>query len=280
MKQKFSIFTLIVLFLISTDLSAEIKLPAIFGSHMVLQQQTEAAIWGHATINKTVKVTTSWNKKSYSAKADAEGKWKVKVQTPLAGGPFSIVISDGKSLTLNNVLIGEVWVCSGQSNMQMTMSGYRNQPILGANEAIATSRNESIRLFTVERNKSLETLDDFSGSWLECEPGSVADFSATAYFFGKMLQQALGVPVGLICSSWGGTRIEPWMSESGIKNFDWVKMPDKNMTGEYNQQTPTVLYNAMISPMLGYAIKGALWYQGEANRNQPVEYEKLLPGLS
>lgn len=280
MQRNFSILTVLFLFLLTTSLKAVVKLPVIFGDNMVLQQKTDAAIWGTATANKTVKITTSWNKKSYSAKADSEGKWKVKVQTPSAGGPFSIAISDGKSMTLNNVLIGEVWVCSGQSNMQMTMSGYRNQPVLGANEAIATSRNENIRLFTVERNKSLETLEDFSGDWLECEPGNVADFSATAYFFGKMVQQALGVPVGLICSSWGGTRIEPWMSESGIKNFDWVKMPDKNMTGEFNQQTPTVLYNAMISPMAGFAIKGALWYQGEANRNEPAEYEKLLPGLS
>ena len=280
MKKNLAIFTFLILFLSSAILKAEIKLPAIFGDNMVLQQQTNAALWGVAAPNKTVKITTSWNKKSYSAKADTEGKWKVKVQTPSAGGPFSITLSDEKSLTLNNVLIGEVWVCSGQSNMQMTMSGYRNQPVLGANEAIATSKNENIRLFTVERNKSLETLDDFKGSWLECEPGSVVDFSAAAYFFGKMVQQALGVPVGLICSSWGGTRIEPWISESGIKNFNWVKMPDKKMTGDFNQQTPTVLYNAMISPMVGYAIKGALWYQGESNRNEPAEYEKLLPGLS
>ena len=280
MKKNLTIFTFLILFLSSTILNAEVKLPAIFGDNMVLQQQTDAALWGAATANKTVKITTSWNKKSYSVKSDNEGKWKVKVQTPSAGGPYSITLSEGKSLTLNNVLIGEVWVCSGQSNMQMTMSGYRNQPVLGANEAIATSKNENIRLFTVERNKSLETLDDFKGSWLECEPGNVVDFSAAAYFFGKMVQQALGVPVGLICSSWGGTRIEPWISESGIKNFNWVKMPDKKMTGDFNQQTPTVLYNAMISPMAGYAIKGVLWYQGESNRNEPEEYEKLLPGLS
>jgi sialate O-acetylesterase len=277
-----NLFCLIILFVSFgiTSLKAEVKLPAIFGDHMVLQQQTDAAIWGKATPGKSVKVVTSWNKKSYSANSDKEGNWKTKVSTPSAGGPYSITISDGKTLTLNNVLIGEVWICSGQSNMQMTMQGYFNQPIIGANEAIATSSNNSIRLFTVERVKSLEPAEDFTGAWLECVPENVANFSATAYFFGRMVQQALNVPVGLICSSWGGTRIEPWISENGFKNFDWVKLPDKKMTGEFNQQTPTVLYNAMIAPMVGYAFRGGLWYQGESNRNEPVQYEKLMSGLA
>lgn len=280
MKKTTGFITLFVFFLVSVQLRAEIKLPSVFGNHMVLQQQTDAAIWGKATPNKTVTVTTSWNRKSYSAKSDAAGNFKTKVSTPAAGGPYSITLSDGKSLELKNVLIGEVWICSGQSNMQMTMTGYRNQPVTGANEAIATSKNKNIRLFTVERVKNLVPMDDFTGSWLECTPENVANFSAAAYFFGRMVEQALEVPVGLICSSWGGTRIEPWMSEAGIKNFDWVKAPDKNMQGDFSQQTPTVLYNAMISPMAGFAIKGALWYQGEANRNEPKEYEKLLPGLA
>jgi sialate O-acetylesterase len=280
MKRNFYLISFLFLFLFSTAVQAEIKLPAIFGSHMVLQQQTDAAIWGKAIENKTVRVTTSWNKKSYTTKADAGGNWKLNVSTPEAGGPYSITISDGTSLTLENVLVGEVWICSGQSNMQMTMSGYRNQPVLGSNEAIATSANKSIRLFTVERNKSLEKLDDFSGEWLECLPENVADFSAAGYFFGKMINETLDVPVGLICSSWGGTRIEPWMSESGFGKFDWVTLPDRSSKKDFSQQTPTVLYNAMISPMAGFAIRGALWYQGEANRNQPKEYEKLMPGLA
>ena len=281
MKLKITSISILFFFiLVSWQVNAEIRLPVIFGDHMVLQQQTEAAIWGNATANKTVKVTTSWNNKSYSVKADSEGNWKVKVQTPVAGGPFSISISDGKTLTLNDVLIGEVWVCSGQSNMEMPMKGYYNQPILGGNEAIATSENNSIRLFTVRKDKSLTEKEDFEGDWKTCEPGNVADFSATGYFFGRMLQQVLKVPVGLISSNWGGTRIEPWISEAGIKNFDWVKQPDKNMTGDFNQQTPTVLFNAMIAPMVGYGIAGAIWYQGESNRNEPNEYLKLMPGLA
>ena len=279
MKRNLSIFSVIILFILSFQLKAEVKLPAIFGDHMVLQQQTDAAIWGTAKANKTVKVTTSWNKKSYSTKSDSDGNWKLKVKTPAAGGPFSITISDGTALKLNNVLIGEVWVCSGQSNMQMTMNGYQNQPVLGSNEAIATSTNKSIRLITIKREKNLEEQQDFTGEWQECNPGNVGDFSATAYFFGRMIQEALDVPVGLISSSWGGTRIEPWISENGFEEFDWVNLPDKNMEGEYSPQTPTVLFNAMISPMAGFAIKGGLWYQGESNRNEPQHYEELMPGL-
>ncbi len=281
MKRNFTLLTLISFFIvtISTSLFAEVKLPAIFGDNMVLQQQTDAAIWGEASSNKTVKVTTSWNKKSYSTKADAAGNWKVKVRTPAAGGPFSITISDGKTLQLKNVLIGEVWICSGQSNMEMTMSGFFSMPVLNSNEDIATSLNESIRLFTVKREKSLTPQNDFTGEWLECEPGNVAAFSAAAYYFGKMVQQALQVPVGLICSSWSGTRIEPWISENGFKNFNWVTLPDKNSTANFSQQTPTVLFNKMIAPMVGYAFKGAIWYQGESNRNEPAYYEKLMSGL-
>ena len=274
--------TLMVLFLaFSLSLSAEIKLPSIFGDNMVLQQQTNAAIWGKATPNSTISVRASWNNRSVTTRADSEGRWKLKVPTPAAGGPYTVTISDGKPVTLRNVMIGEVWICSGQSNMEMPMKGYRNQPITGSNEFIATSTNNSIRLITVPRVTSLTPLDDFTGSWKACEPANVADFSATAYFFGLMLQKALNVPVGLICTSWGGTRIEPWISEDGHKNFDWVKLPDKTQKPDnLSPQTPTVLFNAMINPLAGYSIRGALWYQGEANRNEPSQYQKLLPGLA
>ncbi len=267
---------LALLILVPAFLRAEVKLPAIFGNHMVLQQQTDAAIWGTATPGKTVKVTTSWDRKSYNSRAGADGNWKVKVKTPVAGGPYAITISDGKVLKLENVLIGEVWICSGQSNMAMTMSGYANQPILNGNEDIATSENPSMRLFRVAQKLSGEPLSDFTGEWKECTPENVANFSATAWYFGRMVQKVTGVPVGLICSSWGGTRIEPWMSAQGVRKFDFLTLPDVKTT---SNQAPTVLFNAMINPMVGYAIRGGIWYQGEANRNEPEKYEKLLPGL-
>jgi sialate O-acetylesterase len=280
--KRFLIFlmTFIIISVISSKiLFGEVKLPAIFGDNMVLQQQTEAAIWGTASKNATVKVSTSWNKKNYSVRAGSDGKWKLKVTTPSAGGPFEVTVSDGTALKLRNVMIGEVWICSGQSNMEMPMKGFMNQPVTGSNEAIAISSNPAIRLFTVKRASSLQPLNDFSGSWNNCEPENVSEFSATAYYFGLMLNKALNVPVGLINSSWGGTRIEPWISENGFNKFDFIKLPDKNQQGTISQQIPTVLFNAMINPMVGYGIRGAIWYQGEANRNEADKYTLLLPRL-
>ena len=276
----FSMMTILLVIIFSVSQAfAEVKLPSIFCDNMVMQQQTQAAIWGKASKNATVSVSTSWNGKSYSAKASADGSWKVKVATPKAGGPYEITISDGKSLKLKNVLIGEVWVCSGQSNMEMPMKGYKNQPIMGGLDAIMLSSNPNIRLFSVKKATSVEPLDDFAGEWKLCEPENVAEFSATAYYFGLMLNKVLKVPVGLINTSWGGTRIEPWISEMGCKNFDWVKLPEKKPVENLSQQTPTVLFNAMINPIVGYGMRGAIWYQGESNRNEPKEYQKLMPGL-
>ncbi len=273
-------FAILLLALFSAgNLFADIKLPAIFCDNMVMQQQTEVAVWGKASKNATVSASTSWNHKSYSTKASNDGSWKLNIATPKAGGPYEVTVSDGKSLKLKNVLIGEVWICSGQSNMEMPMKGYKNQPIVGSGEAVATSSNPVIRLFTVKKATSLEPLDDFTGSWSLCEPENVVEFSATAYYFGLMLNRALHVPVGLINTSWGGTRIEPWISESGCKNFDWVKLPDTKQVEKLSPQTPTVLFNAMINPMVGYGIRGAIWYQGESNRNEAAEYRKLMPGL-
>jgi sialate O-acetylesterase len=282
MKNLFTKLT-VMMFLLAVSsslLNAEIKLPAIFGDNMVLQQQTDAAIWGKAAANANVSVRTSWNGKSYSSRADKDGKWKVKVATPSAGGPYTVTISDGKPLTLKNVMIGEVWVCSGQSNMEMPMKGYKNQPITGSNELIATSTNQNIRMITIAKATSLTPLEDFTGIWKTCEPENVCDFSATAYYFGLMLNKALNVPVGLVNTSWGGTRIEPWISESGLTKFDWVKLPDKTQQqANLSPQTPTVLFNAMVNPMVGYGIRGGIWYQGEANRNEADKYIQLLPGL-
>lgn len=272
--------TLAIMSFISIRLNASVDLPAVFSDNMVLQQQSEVAFWGTADKNATVRIFTSWNGKSRSVKSDKNGHWKTKIATPKAGGPYTVTISDGKALKLNNILIGEVWVCSGQSNMEMPMRGYRNQPVMGSNEAIATSGNNNIRLFTVQKAKSATPKDDFSGTWMECTPENVYNFSATAYYFGRMLNKVLNVPIGLISSNWGGTRIEAWMSEESIQNFEWVKLPDKNLSSEeISPNAPTALYNAMIKPMTGYGMRGVIWYQGEANRVEYKEYEKLMPGI-
>jgi len=182
-KHLFPAITILLSLLLQPAAMAEIRLPAIFGDNMVLQRNTDVAFWGSATPGSRVTIKTSWNGKSYSVRAGTNGKWKTKVQTPEAGGPYSVTLSDGKSLTISNILIGEVWVCSGQSNMEMTMKGYINQPVVNSNDYIATSANNSIRLITVQREVSLTPVEEIKGEWRLCEPSTVAGFSATAYFF-------------------------------------------------------------------------------------------------
>lgn len=255
--------------LINTTSYAEIKLPAIFGSNMVLQRNSEVSVWGTATANSEVTVFTSWNDRSYETTADKEGNWNIKVSTPGAGGPYDIKLSDGEELMLKNVLIGEVWLCSGQSNMERTLRGAGNDPILGSNEAILRSDNPSIRFFTVENEKSEVPEDDFKGDWKVCDRSTAPDFSATGYFFGNLVQEILEVPVGLISSDWGGTRIKRWMDEGTIKTFD----------PEDWESSPSTLFNAMINPMLGFSIKGVIWYQGESNRKNPEIYDEMMVKL-
>ncbi len=276
--QLLSIFCAIIFS--TTKLFAEVKLPVIFGSNMVLQQQTDVAIWGTANKNATVEVITSWNNKSYSTKVTDDGHWKLKVATPKAGGPYDISISDGKVLKLENVLIGEVWVCSGQSNMQMPMRGFQNQPVIGSLDAVVSSTNSNIRFFSVGMNASLTPLDDFKGKWNMCNPETTNDFSATAYFFGRMLQKTLNVPVGLIHASWGGTTIQPWMNDEACKEFEFYRAIKRDSVFSKNPpKVATTLFNAMINPMVGYGIRGAIWYQGESNKWEPEAYQKFLPAM-
>lgn len=270
----------IILFLssVSFSLNAEIKLPSIFGDNMVLQQQTEAAIWGWAKPEASVRVTTSWNSKSYTAKSDKDGRWKLKVKTPVAGFmPYTITISDGKAVTLQNVLIGEVWVCSGQSNMEMPMKGLPGQPIEGGPEAISTSRNNGIRCFTMKKASRSIPQDDGEGTWEVAGPETTPNFTATGYYFARLLNQNIDIPVGIIHTSWGGSAIEAWMTPTSIKSvIADVQIPASDADIKSQIGTPTVLYNGMIHPIVGYGIRGAIWYQGESNRGEPARYVELF----
>ncbi len=265
----------------SVSLFAEIKLPAIFGSNMVLQQQTDVAIWGTADKNATVEIISSWNDKKYATQADSNGRFRLKISTPKAGGPYNVTISDGIALTLENVLIGEVWVCSGQSNMQMPMKGYNNQPVIGSLDAVLESTNPNIRLFNVGMSAGLTPRDDFKGKWDMANPETTNGFSATAYFFGRMLQKKLNIPIGLITSSWGGTMVQPWMNDEACQEFDFYKTMrrDSVLPKVGAPRTPTSLFNAMINPMVGYGIRGAIWYQGESNKGEPEAYQRLFPAM-
>lgn len=196
---------------------AKIRLPALIGPNMVVQQRSQAPLWGWARPGAAVSVMTSWNKKTCPARANAQGRGRVKVATPGAGGPYSLTFSDGEPLTVGNVLVGEVWVCSGQSNMEMPMRGFNSQPILNGNALIASSANPRLRLFELARATSLTPQADCQGRWETATPATVREFSAVAYQYGRYLQEQLGVPVGLILSAVGGTRIESWMSATSLR---------------------------------------------------------------
>ncbi|QDH79009.1 sialate O-acetylesterase [Echinicola soli] len=272
-----NILALLGLCLIANVSIAEVTLPSIFTDNMVLQQQMDAPIWGWADPGATVEITTSWDEKKYTLTANSDGEWKTKLSTPEAGGPFTISISDGQSITLDNVLIGEVWLCSGQSNMEMPLKGFPGQPIIGGNEAIVNSKNPQIRLITVPRKATVQPQENFEGAWEEADPSTVSDFSATAWFFGTQIQQALDVPVGLVHVSWGGSNIEAWMSEQMLEDFkDEIKIPQSEDEIDVPNRTATALFNGMITPVAGYGIKGTIWYQGESNNGRPDQYEELM----
>jgi sialate O-acetylesterase len=275
MKRTFFIGMLLIAGLAS-QLRAEIKLPAIFADHMILQRETSTSIWGKADPQKRVTVVTSWNLKRYTTTSAADGSWKLTITTPKAGGPHTIVISDGKPMTLTNVMSGEVWLCSGQSNMEMPVKGFTSQPVEGSEMDILRSGNSKIRVFTVKRNHSLTPLDNVTGHWQEAMPISVRDFSATGYYFGRLLNEILDIPVGLINSSWGGSRIEAWMDQEMLASFPGTKMPTETENIQQPNQKPLYLYQAMIHPLLGFAVRGVIWYQGESNRNNAHEYTAMF----
>ena len=259
---------------------AEISLPAIVSSNMVLQRNTSISLWGWADAGENFIITASWLKNPLNISADNEGDWKVNVQTTNSKEPQSIKIKSAKQeILLENILFGEVWLCSGQSNMGMTVSGNVGQPVYGSQQAIAHAVNTNLRLFTVENQASLspnEKLGDYKG-WQSADPENVKDFSAVAYFFGKELQNILDVPVGLIHTSWGGSLIEAWMSKEVLASIKEVDLSDVDL--KRGNRFPTVLFNAMINPLIPYTIKGAIWYQGEANASQPQQYKLLFPAM-
>ncbi|MFA6128356.1 MAG: sialate O-acetylesterase [Bacteroidales bacterium] len=220
-------FKLLLIFcglsLVSSGFSAfgQISLPAVIGSHMVLQQKSDAPIWGWAKPGENVSLSTSWNGQSVTTVAGTDGKWMVKVKTPEAGGPYTLEIKGKNKIQLSDILIGEVWLCSGQSNMEMPLRGWTEWggPIDGSAEAIAAANNPTMRLFTVKRATSFVPVDTCSGEWLVCTPESVKEFSATGYFFGLELSKKLNIPVGLVFSSWGGTAAEAWTSSEYISKI-------------------------------------------------------------
>ncbi len=205
---------------LQTPLQAKITLPAFFTDNMIIQQQTTMTLFGKAKPNKKVSIETSWNNQHYETKADAQGNWQVAVSTPTAGGPYRITLSDGKKTVLENVMAGEVWFCSGQSNMEMPVAGWGK--IKNYEQEIAAADYPGIRLFQVKKRTSVAPLDAYQvestmGGWKECSPSTVPEFSAVAYLYARELHQKLNVPVGVIDCTWGGTPAEAWTSSESHK---------------------------------------------------------------
>ena len=267
---------LLTALLATTGINAKVTLPKMFSDGMVMQRETNANLWGTAKASATVKITTSWDGKTYEAKAGKDGKWKTAIATPKAGGPYSITLTDGEQTVLDNILIGELWLCSGQSNMEMPMKGFKNQPVENAVEDILHSADKELRLFTVKRNSQFAPVDTVSGKWSEAAPASVREFSATAYHFGRELRRILGVPVGLIVTSWGGSACEAWMRADWLKAFPDTKIPASADDIKSKNRTPTVLYNGMLHPLIGITMRGVIWYQGEDNVPRYKTYADML----
>jgi sialate O-acetylesterase len=270
-------------FLFLSKADAKIVLPNMFANNMVMQQQSKAAIWGNGLASSIIKLNTSWDKKNYQIKSDKNGNWKIEINTPKAGGPFNITIKDTGTLVIENVMIGEVWFCSGQSNMEMPVRGFKNQPVLNSNEILADADNFSLRLFETKKNGSKTPLVNIDGQWKLSNSESASSFSAVAYMYGSLLQKKLKVPVGIIVSSVGGTRIQSWMDYQTLMSMpdslNYLKDFNKIDTAKDKNKCATALYNAMIAPFVGYGIKGFLWYQGESNRHEPKVYQKLFPAM-
>ncbi len=322
MKRFILFITVYLLFFPQTVVHSEVTLPHVIGNNMVLQRNMQAPIWGWASPGEEITVILSTESEGVepisttTAIADAEGKWQIKLPAMAAGGPYTLRIKGSNTLELTNVLFGEVWVCSGQSNMQWSVNASKD------NEAeIAAAIYPKIRLFYIPRVPSGLLQQDVEADWYETTPETIPNFSAVAYYFGRKLYKNLDVPIGLINTSWGGTRIEPWTPPIGFAGVpaltsihkevediqanyraqlrekmkaieDWIaenrkaletdaqltQMPD-NTHPLAHQQRPTALYNSMVHPIVPYAIRGALWYQGESNLREGMLYHEKMKAL-
>ena len=296
---------------------ADVKLPAIIGDNMVLQRAIDVPIWGWADAGE--KVTVTMGDQSKSATACDKGKWMVRLDSMKEGGPTKMTVAGKNTITVENILIGDVWVCSGQSNM-----GFTVRSAINAEAEIASADYPEIRLFSVPLVGTQEPQYDCKGRWLVCSPETVANFTAVGYFFGRELYKNIKMPVGLINTSWGGSSCEAWVRrdlleadpayadllssfakrcaeydpEKAKANYEKQKARWKEAVAKAKaegkpaprapraprdprtgQHRPANLYNGMILPILPYAIRGAIWYQGESNAGRAYQYRDLFPKM-
>jgi sialate O-acetylesterase len=246
-------------------------LPSVFGRNMVLQRDREIPVWGWSEPND--EITVSLASAKATTKADDKGKWKLRLPAQKVGGPHTMTVAGKKHRTeFKDVLIGEVWVCSGQSNMQWGVNAS-----LDAAKEISAANYPKIRLFTVPNVMEEEPVDDFDAGWDVCSPDTVPGFSAVAYYFGRELHKELDVPIGLINTSWGGSQCEAWTSREALESDpDFKPILERAKTDLWMGRG---IYNAMIHPLIPYGIRGAIWYQGESNAPRGIQYRKLFPTM-
>jgi sialate O-acetylesterase len=271
----------------------DVKLPAVLGDHMVVQQKENVNIWGWAEPNEKVHIKASWQWFfGKSTKADKDGKWKVSIKTPRAGGPYTISIKANNTIKLEDILIGEVWIGSGQSNMEMPLAKVSKAytGIKDFEKEIASANYPGIRLFQVGNFSSKEPLQDVEpGSamagvppapckWQACTPETIPTFSSTAYFFARQFHQKLNVPIGIIDSTWGGSSAEVWTPISGLEKLGLHNELEQAVNSEQNanEKIPARLYNGMIHPLRNFKVKGVIWYQGENNTGRAGKYRDLF----
>lgn len=261
---------------------AKVTVSPIFSDNMVLQQQATVTMHGKSAPGNDVKIKTSWNGKTVKTHAEADSTWSAQFDTPVHGGPYTITVSDRDSKEVfENILVGDVWVCGGQSNMEMSMSGFSGQPVEGTLDMIVKADpKRRLRLFQQPRDYSTTPKDTpAGGTWVEQTPAAVREFSAVGYIFGDLINEVIDIPVGLIQCAYSDSKIEAWMPREALEtNFPDIALPTADQT-EFGwlTGTPTLLYNAMVNPWKGFPVKGVVWYQGEANNPYPQLYKQLFP---
>lgn len=260
--------------------SAKLSLREPCSDGMVLQQKTLARVWGKSDPSARVTVVPSWDKGKYTAQADADGFWEVEVQTPPASyTPYTLTVKSGSErLVIRDVLVGEVWLASGQSNMEMPIRGFYACPVEGAADVLtAAPLRDRVRMFKVPRTRSYEPVAEVEGEWWRADAATVAEMSATAFFFARKLNETLDVPVGILFSAYGGSMVESWLPEEIVKTYPDIRSDRASIEAlEQDYLSPYMMYNAMICPVKGYTVKGFIWYQGCSNVGKHDTYAGRL----
>ncbi len=271
-------FTTLFLAAITLSTSAKVKLPQLISDNMVLQQEADVCLWGEATPSSTITIKAGWTNRSVETKADANGCWKTTVATPSASfRAYDLSINDGEEVLIHNVLIGEVWFCSGQSNMEMPIAGFGNCPIKDSNNIIADGSNHAaIHMATIEKKSALTPQEYANGKWKVSSPENVPGFSATAYNYALALQRTLQVPIGIINCSWGGSRVEGWLPKEILQTYKDEDLSKAGSKEGIQYMQPMIMYNGMLYACIHYTIKGFAWYQGCSNVDTYKTYADRL----